>query len=159
MSKMGSHDPFEHLKYKLWPNERLGVKLAIWFPTIKSRESTWFPCVQVACDILLESSWQGLQLCFRPHLKSYGAKVVKVPTLVILEFPLGSPKTKCHLDVSLMERPKVYYKGGRWWLPLSLGRGESCVSMAHPMTKSVPTMHFSLQTHIWIYQGAWKCLP
>ncbi len=25
MSKMGSHDPFGHLKHKLWPNERLGV--------------------------------------------------------------------------------------------------------------------------------------
>jgi hypothetical protein len=22
MIKMGSHDPFEHLKHKLWPNER-----------------------------------------------------------------------------------------------------------------------------------------
>ncbi len=29
MSKMGSHDPFEHLKHKLWPKEKLGVKLAI----------------------------------------------------------------------------------------------------------------------------------
>ncbi len=29
MSKMGSHDPFEHLKHKLWPKERSGVKLAI----------------------------------------------------------------------------------------------------------------------------------
>jgi hypothetical protein len=29
MSEMGSHDPFGHLKHKLWPKERLGVKLAI----------------------------------------------------------------------------------------------------------------------------------
>jgi len=29
----------------------------------------------------------------------------------ILGFPLGSPGTKCHLDVGLMERHKVYYKG------------------------------------------------
>jgi hypothetical protein len=29
MSKMGLHDPFGHLKHKLWPKERLGVKLAI----------------------------------------------------------------------------------------------------------------------------------
>jgi hypothetical protein len=35
---MGSHDPFGHLKYKLWPKEGLGVELAIWLPTIKSRE-------------------------------------------------------------------------------------------------------------------------
>jgi hypothetical protein len=25
MSKMGSHDPFGHLKHKLWPKERSGV--------------------------------------------------------------------------------------------------------------------------------------
>jgi len=25
--------------------------------------------------------------------------------------PLGSPETKCHLDVGLMERHRVYYKG------------------------------------------------
>jgi hypothetical protein len=26
---MGLHDPFGHLKHKLWPKERSGVKLAI----------------------------------------------------------------------------------------------------------------------------------
>jgi hypothetical protein len=29
MSKMGLHDPFGELNYKLWPKERLGVKLKI----------------------------------------------------------------------------------------------------------------------------------
>jgi hypothetical protein len=29
MSKMGLHDPFGHLKHKLWSKERLEVKLAI----------------------------------------------------------------------------------------------------------------------------------
>jgi len=58
--KMGSHDPFGHLKHKLWPNQRLGVKLPIWLPTTKSQESTQFPCVQVACNISLESSQWGL---------------------------------------------------------------------------------------------------
>jgi hypothetical protein len=29
MSEMGLHDPFEHLKHKLWPKERPGVKLVI----------------------------------------------------------------------------------------------------------------------------------
>ncbi len=29
MFKMDSHDPFGHLKHKLWPKERPGVKLAI----------------------------------------------------------------------------------------------------------------------------------
>jgi len=38
-------------------------------------------------------------------------KVEGVPTLAISGLPLGSPGTKCHLDVGLMERHKVYYKG------------------------------------------------
>jgi hypothetical protein len=29
MSKMGSHDFFEHLKHKLWPKEWPGTKLPI----------------------------------------------------------------------------------------------------------------------------------
>jgi hypothetical protein len=29
MSKMNSHDPFGHLKHKLWPKEGQGVKLAL----------------------------------------------------------------------------------------------------------------------------------
>jgi hypothetical protein len=41
MSKRGLHDPFEYLKYKLWPKKMPGVKMSIWFPTIKSQESPW----------------------------------------------------------------------------------------------------------------------
>ncbi len=29
MSEMGSHDPFGHLKHKLWSKEGLGVELTI----------------------------------------------------------------------------------------------------------------------------------
>jgi hypothetical protein len=64
---MGLHDPFRHLKHKLWPKEMPRVKLAIWLPTTKSWESTRFPYVQVVCDLLLKSSRRGLQLCYRPH--------------------------------------------------------------------------------------------
>ncbi len=39
-----------------------------------------------------------------------------------------SHRTKSHLYVGLMERHIVYYKGGKWWLPPSLGCGESCES-------------------------------
>jgi hypothetical protein len=59
----------------------------------KGRESNWqfdsrplkvencpdFPCVQVACDTPLEKSWQGLQLCFRPHLDQRSAHKVIAP--------------------------------------------------------------------------------
>jgi hypothetical protein len=45
MFKMGLHDPFGHLKHKLWLKERPGVKLAVWLPTIKSLASTQFTCM------------------------------------------------------------------------------------------------------------------
>jgi hypothetical protein len=45
MFKMGSHDPFGHLKHKLWPKEGSGVILVIWLLTTKSQELIWFPCV------------------------------------------------------------------------------------------------------------------
>jgi hypothetical protein len=37
---MASHWSFGHLQPKLWAKEGPGVKLAVWLPTIKSREST-----------------------------------------------------------------------------------------------------------------------
>ncbi len=79
MSKMSSHDSFGHFKHKLCPKERPGVKLTIWFPTIKSRESTRLSFFHVACHIPLESSWQGLQLCFRPHPNRRSSKNVMGP--------------------------------------------------------------------------------
>jgi len=45
------------------------------------------------------------------HAKIWGPKVVEVPTLGISELSFGSPRTKCDLDVGLVERHKVYYKG------------------------------------------------
>ncbi len=38
-------------------------------------------------------------------------KVVKVLAMGISGLPLGSPRTKSHLDVALVERHRVYYKG------------------------------------------------
>jgi len=147
---MGLHHPFGHLKHKLWPKERPGVKLAIWLPTTKNQESTRFPCMQVACHLPLESSRQGYNFALDLisigglHTKLWGSKITRVPTLAISGLPLESPGTKSHLDVGLVERHRVYYKGGRWWLPPSLGHGESYESelpMARPNTKSASTMH------------------
>jgi len=50
---------------------------------------------------------------------------VGIPTLGISRLPFGSPGTKCHLDVGLVERHIIYYRGGRWWLPSNSSRGES----------------------------------
>ncbi len=45
------------------------------------------------------------------YAKLWGPKVVGVPTLAISGLPFGNPRTKWHLDVGLMERHRIYYKG------------------------------------------------
>jgi len=54
---------------------------------------------------LVQTSIRGLQA------KLWGSKVTRIPTLGISKLPFGSPGTKCHLDVGLMKRHIVYYKG------------------------------------------------
>ncbi len=64
---MASHWSFRHLQPKLWAKEEPGVKLAVWLPTTKSRESTCFRRALRECNTVLESSLWGLQLWFRPR--------------------------------------------------------------------------------------------
>jgi hypothetical protein len=151
MSKMSSHEPFRHLKHKLWSKERPGVKLAIWLPTTKIQEVTRCPCVQVACDMPLERPWKGLQLCLRPHPNQRSTQEVIVPqscgssNLDNFEgLPFGSPGTKNHLDEGAVERCRVYYMGEgggfpRVWAMVSLISSKS--PMAHPNTKGNPTLY------------------
>jgi len=72
------------------------------------------------------------------HKKLWGPKVAGFPTLGISRLPFGSPGTKCHLDVSLVERHKVYYKGEGGGFP----QIQVMVSLVNPsLPKSVATMH------------------
>jgi len=130
MSKMASHEPFEHLQPKLWPKEGSGVKLAVWFPTIKSRESTRFRCVKVECDIPLESSRGELQPWFKPHPNpSSRRRVMSVqsprnPNRDNFETSLWEPREKesfgCRCDGELQEyfmREVVASPESRpWWV-------------------------------------------
>jgi len=45
------------------------------------------------------------------HAKLWGPKVSRVLTLGISRLAFGSPRKKCHLDVGLVKRHKIYYKG------------------------------------------------
>jgi hypothetical protein len=59
-------------------------------------------------------------------------------------FALGSPGTKCHLDVAPMKRHREYYKaeGGGFpqvWAMVNLV--SPSLPMANPSTKSAQTMH------------------
>jgi len=56
-----------HLSPKLWAKEGPRVKLAVWLPTTKSRESTSFRPLNWECNMSLERSRRGLQVWFRPH--------------------------------------------------------------------------------------------
>jgi hypothetical protein len=147
---MGFHCPFEHVKPKLWSKERPGVKLAVWPPTTKSRESTQLSCVQATCDIPLESSQRGLQFWFKLHRNWRSAREVmhlqscKSPSYGNFETPTWESRDKKPFGCGPRGEAQSILWGGRWWLPPSPGRGESCVSelpVVRPNTKSAPTMH------------------
>jgi len=78
------------------------------------------------------------------HTKVWPSKVTRVPTLGISRLPFESPRTKCHLDVGLVERHKVYYKGEGGGFP-QVRDVVSLVSpslpLVHSSTKSVPIIH------------------
>jgi hypothetical protein len=67
---------------------------------------------------------------FEVCIKSY--ELPKLQKSLLREFrdsQLGNPRRKWHLDVALVTNHKEYYKGGRWWLPPSSNRAESCESV------------------------------
>jgi len=106
--------------------------------------------VQVACDIPLKALNKGynftLNLISIENLnkKLWGPKVARVPTLGISRLPFGSPGIKCHLDVGLVERHKVYYKGEGGGCPqvqAVVSLMNPSLPVIHPSTKSVQIMH------------------
>jgi hypothetical protein len=134
---MGSHDPFEHLKPKLWPKEGPWVKLTVWLLTTESQESTWFLCVKVDYDMPLESSRQGLQLRFRPHLDQRSSQEAIVPQLCgtpsLDDFgtPNGrSPETKAiwmplprgGAEYTMWGKVVASPESGSWWVFWIRGR-------------------------------------
>jgi len=114
---MVSHEPFGHLQHKLWSKERLEVKLAIWPPTTKSRESTRPRCVQVKCNTPLEALEESYK--FASYLiptrglswELWAPKVPGVQTRTVSELLLGNPETKSHSDAGVAEQRREYYMG------------------------------------------------
>jgi len=131
MSKLASHCPFGHLQPKLWAKERSGVKLPVWLPTTKSRESTSFRRRFKECNTALKSSQQELQLWLRPRPDpnlGRGAMAVQspgTPTRDSFGTTTWESQEKEPFGCSLCcETQRILYGGG-WWLPPSPGRGES----------------------------------
>jgi hypothetical protein len=127
MSKMGFHDPFGYLKHKLWPKEGSGIKLSIWFSTIKSWESPQFICMKAMCHISLKSSQRGLQLCFRHHFnqrftkENMGFQSCRSPNFGT---PTWEFQDKMTFGCWSCGHAQRRLWGGRWWLPLSPAHGE-----------------------------------
>jgi hypothetical protein len=149
---MASYEPFGHLQPKLWAKEGSGVKLAVRLPTTKSQESTSCRRPLIECDMALESSQKELQLWLKPRPdQRLGREVIVVqspetPIRDSFETPWESREKKpfgCSLDREVQS----ILHGRRWWLPLSLGRGESSVSKCPwlvPTPKGVPKCELTL---------------
>jgi len=134
ISKMASHWPFGHLWPRLWAKEGPGVKLTVWLPTTKRQESTSSRRCLKECNMALESSQRELQLWLRTRPDpSLGRGAVAVqspgtPTRDSFGTPTWESWEKEPFGCSLHGETQRMLYGGRWWLPPSPGRGESCVS-------------------------------
>jgi hypothetical protein len=114
---MGLHCPFGHLKHKLWSKERSGVKVTLNSRPLKfGNRPNSLPCRWRATYRWKDLN-QGYNFVFDLiaikglNAKLWPPKVIRVPVVAISRLPLGSPGTKCHLDVPLVENYRVYYKG------------------------------------------------
>jgi hypothetical protein len=134
MSKVTLHEPFGHLQHKLWQKEGSRVKLTVWLLTTKSRESTRPRCVQVECDMMLESFQGKLQVCFGPHPnRRYEQRVMNLqspgsPNQDSFGTPLWESQDKKPFGCRCRGETQRILYGGRWWFPPSPGHGESCES-------------------------------
>jgi hypothetical protein len=160
MYKMASHEPFGHLQPKLWAKEGPGVKLAVWLPTTKSRESTRSQRALGECDTALESSRRELQHWYRPPPdRRLGREATTVqspgsPNWDSFGTPLWESWDKKPFKCSLRGVTQSILYGGRWWLPPSPGRGESNVSKCPwlvPTPKGVPECELTL---LWLVLDA-----
>jgi len=151
---MGFHCSFGHLKHKLWPKEGPGVE----FPGVCHFDSRSLKVKNrpkiLGCRERATYRWKALDESYNFSLehasiqglfaKLWGFKVSGVLHGDISGLPRESTGKNSHLDVASAEWRRVYYKGGRWWLPPSSGRGESCVfvlPVTCPCTKCALTLH------------------
>jgi hypothetical protein len=163
MPKMASHVRFGHLQFKLWAKEGPGVKLAVWLavwlPTTKSRESTSSRYLLKECNMALESSRGELQLWFRPHSnwRSKPGDMSSQSLETLTRDSFGTPpwesREKEPFECSLHRELQRILYGGRWWFPLSPGRGESSESkLACGLFQHQKGAEWVL-THLWVGFG------
>jgi hypothetical protein len=150
MFEMSSHDPFKHLKHKLWPKEGsesncqfdsrpLKVRNQPDFLTFRWHATYRWKDLNEDYNFILDLiAIEGL------HVELWAPKVVRILAMGIPGLPLGSLETKCHLDVGLVERHKVYYKGEGDGFPqvqAMVNLVNLNLLVVHPSTKSAQIMH------------------
>jgi hypothetical protein len=150
MSKMGSHDPFGHLKHKLWPKEKLKINWQFNSQPLKVKNHPNFLACRSHATYLWKALVEGynfvlnLILIGDLHTKLVAPKVTKVPTLGISRLPLGNPRTKWHLGVGRVAMHKIYHKGeGGGFLQIwdMMNLVNPSLPMALPCTKNTQTTH------------------
>ncbi len=145
---MGSHDPFGHLKDKLWSKEK-GQESNRQFDSqpLKVRNRPNFLLFRWHAIYHWKTLNKGYNFALDfiiiggLHAKLCAPKVVGIPVVGISGLPLGSSETKCHLDVAPVEKHRKYYKGkvvaspkSRPWWVLWV-RGYSWLVLAPKMLK------------------------
>ncbi len=134
---------------------------SVWFLTTKSRESTSSWRIQKECNMELESSWRELQFWFKPRsnrkLQSgdMNSQSPGTPTWDNFKTPPWESQEKEPFGCSFGGELQIILHGGRWWLPLSPGRGESNVSKCRwlvPTRKGVPKCEPSC---VWFWMQIW----
>jgi len=137
MSKMGPHDSFGHLQQKLWQKEKLGVKIDNLTFDHKKLGIDPKSCVQVACNMPLESSWWKLQLCFRPHPDWRSEHEVIAPTKlrefqpwqfrdsqrgVLGQKAIWMRASRRGAEYTIWGKVVASFESGPWWVLLVQGR-------------------------------------
>jgi hypothetical protein len=104
------------------------------------------------CDMELESFRRELQDYFRPHPnRRFEQEVIDAQS------PKSPTREKVPFECSFGGKLQRILYGGKWWLPLSPGRGESSESklpVACPNTKCVPECEL---THLWLVLDVGSC--
>jgi hypothetical protein len=141
---MGLHDPFGHLKHKLWRKERsfdswpLKVKTLPDFFACKWCATYHWKALGEGYNFSLELiSIRGL------HTKLWASKITNVPISRISRLKFMSLGTKWHLGVRPVARHKKYYKGESGGFPqvrTVVNLVSPCLPMVNACTKSVRTM-------------------
>jgi hypothetical protein len=101
---------------------------------LKSWELTWPQCMQVVCNTPLKIFQRELQVCLRTHPNQRSEQRVitpqsgESPNRDSFRTPPWESRDKKPFGCRCRGKAQRILYGGKWWLPPSPGRGESCES-------------------------------